>query len=131
MTWEEFYEKVIEKFCVSRLDWRGRNVESWMGTPDCYEVEWRSGGISGGNCWGDQPSYSLDSDEIPEFTGIDELLEEICPDLSFMKYRKIMTDLVETDSRYENEYYGNYTTYGIRRINYRRLYDRLVAEKIL
>ena len=131
MTWEEFYGKVTEKFCVCRLDWRGRPVESWMGTPECYEVEWRTGGMSGGNCWGDEPSYSLDADDVPEMTGIDELFAEICPNITFLEYKRVMKDLVESDSRTEYEYYGNHTNYGIRRVNYRQLYDRLVEVGVL
>ena len=125
MTWDEFYEKITLKFSYT-FRWGGKSDIRWHGTPDCYEVEWRTGGMSGGNCWGDKPSYRVDADDVPELTMLDELFEEMCPEMTFLAYKRVMQDLIEQDSRTDREYYGNYTTYSIQRVNYRRLYDRLV-----
>lgn len=124
MTWDEFYTKVTEKFSYTSK-WGGKIETRWFGSADYYEVEWRTGGMGGGNCWGGEPSYSVDSDPVPELDLIDEFLEEICPNMSFFQYKKVMRDLVDHDSRIEYEYYGNSTNYGIKRIHYRALFDRL------
>lgn len=130
MTWDEFYSKVSQKFSYTEK-W-GRKTETyWHGDADHYSVEWRTGGMSGGNCWGDQPSYSVDADEVPEMTMLDEFLEEICPEITFLEYKRVMRELIESDSRTEYEYYGNHTNYGIRRVNFRKLYDRLVEVGVL
>ena len=130
MTWDEFYDKITRRFSYAQT-WGGKNETRWHGDANNYEVEWRTGGMSGGNCWGDEPSYSLDADDVPEMTGIDELFAEICPNITFLEYKRVMKDLVESDSRTEYEYYGNHTNYGIRRVNYRQLYDRLVEVGVL
>ena len=124
MTWDEFYAKVTEKFSYTSK-WGGKTEILWSGSPNYYEGEWRTGGMWGGNCWGDEPRYSADSEPVPELDAIDEFLEEVCPDMTFFQYKKIMRDLVEQDSRTDYEYYGNNTNYGIKRIHYRALFDRL------
>ena len=130
MTWDEFYSKVSQKFSYTGK-WGRKTETHWFGDTNYYSVEWRTGGMSGGNCWGDEPSYSVDADEVPEMTMLDEFLEEICPEITFLQYKRVMRELIESDSRTEYEYYGNHTNYGIRRVNFRKLYDRLVEVGVL
>lgn len=130
MTWDKFYAKVSEKFSYTSK-WGGRIETQWTGTPEYYEVEWRTGGLSGGNCWGDKPSYAVDADPVPDMDLLDEFLEEVCPNLSFMSYKRILRNVVEQDSRTSYEYYGNYTNYGIKKVYFLKLYDALKSEGLL
>lgn len=130
MTWNDFYAMVTAKFSYT-YTYRGRDKLEWHGTPEAYVVEWRSGGIGGGNCWGDSPSYSLEADDVPDLVLLDEFLEEICPTLTFVSYNRIIKTIVAHNSREINEYYGNYTVYSTKTINFRKLYDALIKEGAL
>jgi len=93
-----------------------------------FEITWRTGGISGGSCWdeGDRdPHYHVSGDIEPRFTTLDAFLLKVCPNLSFIIYKKI-DDLFEIREYSEYEYYGNSTNYVSKSINIKGLYDILV-----
>lgn len=73
------------------------------------------GGGTWGNCWGGSGTVSGESPV--EFKELDNLLEELCPDISFLQYKKLMTNCVKIDEWYEHDYYGGST------INYRYICD--------
>lgn len=95
-------------------------------------TEWTSGGQTGGSCWdeGDSHYYPIDSDPEPD-TDLDFVLEKICPQITFLQYKALVHGLEERDSYSVNEYYGNYTTYGIKTINLSVLYDALKDKGLL
>ena len=97
------------------------------------EVSWRYGGVSGGSCWDDGKDhhYSMTGDPEPSFEDLDKLLLKVAPNISFLVYRNLENKLVERDERSENEYYGNYTEYGIKRINIGKLYTYLVEHHVI
>ena len=86
------------------------------------------GGASGGSCWGGTASsYSTGREaneaEVLEF---DRLLEEIAPNITFLKYKNLMNSIHwSTTEYYDNEYYGNYTKYGYKYIDCDQLYKDL------
>jgi len=145
MTWDEFYDIVESKFSIASINGRGHTAtparsatacvrkrewldENWnrIGTDKYYELRWETGGRDGGNCWGDSAkSYTCD-DQEPEPAAIDELLELVCPAITYLEYRKVFVGLWELYSYQDYEYYGNYTDYKVKRIYYRKLYSRLV-----
>jgi hypothetical protein len=107
-------------------------TDVWAGgSSHCYSEEWCIGGMSGGNCWGDSPSYSVDADEEPNFDLLDDFLEAVCPQMSFKQYKKMLSELVRYSERNEYEYYGNYTKYRKKTIKYQDIYDFLVREGII
>lgn len=91
MTKEEFFEK----YQYSNLS-----------------VEWTTGGMTGGNCWGDEARSmgSYDIDDEPEFNVLEEMLQEICPNITLKEYRTILddSDVKVSRSWTDSEYYGNY-----------------------
>jgi hypothetical protein len=136
MTWDEFYIEITKTFSYMpsfkyTSNWTVKDNPDWHGTPDAYEVEWQTGGMAGGNCWGEDENYPLDAEPVPDLDLLDEFLEKICPTMSIFVYKRLIKDIVEQTSRHESEYYGNYTTYGIKRVNFRNLYDFLVKEGLL
>lgn len=88
-----------------------------------------TGGASGGSCWGGTASsYSTGREaseaEVPD---LDRLLEEIAPDISFLKYKKLMSEIKwQTTEHCDNDYYGNYSEYGYKYITCDQLFDDLV-----
>jgi hypothetical protein len=120
MTYEEYHEIIKELYCLNG---------DWIGDAENLEVEWVTGGRYGGNWRGDSPDTPLHP-EPPLDIDLDALFERLCPNLTYLKYRKL-EKVIENDTREDREYYGNYTTYGIRRVNYRKLYDFLVLENVI
>ena len=66
--------------------------------------KWCTGGAYG-SCWGDKLS-PVTPDEQPDFDELDELLADICPQVTFLQYKKIMRDCVDFEESHESDYYG-------------------------
>lgn len=131
MTFIEFYQIVIDVF-ADKNHWEPPPAIGWLsGDKDNYEVEWCVGGASGGSCWGDESREYTSDDLESELDLLDILLEKVCPNMTLFQYRRLMKDLVEHTTRSENEYYGNYTNYRVKRVNYQKLYDKLIEEGII
>lgn len=130
MTWEEFYGEVMIVF-TDALGWKGDGIRWHSGSPDHYEVKWCTGGASGGSCWGDE-AERFDSDDVePDLELLDTLLESVCATISVKNYKKLLGAVVERDSDSDSEYYGNYTDYGIKRVNFRKLYHELINMEVI
>lgn len=89
-------------------------ISKWAIEDGKIQVKWRTGGITGGNCWGGKANRPVDGEPEPEFESLDKILAEICPTISFLQYKRLCQAIVKTDSDTEYEYYGNSYTYGIR-----------------
>lgn len=85
------------------------------------------GGVSGGSCWetsNPQP-YRDDSERPNVFAALDNVLENVCPQITFLQYRKI-EPLIQKFEATEYEYYDNRTDYEVWVVNLRSLYDKLL-----
>jgi hypothetical protein len=85
--------------------------------------EWSLGG-SWANCWGDSGSVSGEA-QPASFKEFDSLLEKVCPDISFLKYKNLMNTCVTTDEYNEGDYYGGNVTYGYFELDVIQLYKEL------
>lgn len=83
-----------------------------------------SGGGTWGNCWGD--SGSIGPSEPEDFDEFDELLENVCPNISFLQYKKIKSDCVELDYYDDYDYYGGSETRNFYVCDVENLYNTLV-----
>lgn len=93
---------------------------------DCIIVKWSTGGVSGGNCWsGSDNLYSTEGEPEPEFRDLDVILENVCPKITYLEYKRLMNGLADFISWTENEYYGNSTSYGCKKITLRKLWEKL------
>lgn len=93
----------------------------------CLRKTWRVGGVAGGNCWNSGGHYSLDGESEPSFDEIDQILMKVCPSLSFVAYKELMSRLKVEESEYtESEYYGNYTNYKAKTLFVEALYSAIV-----
>lgn len=85
--------------------------------------KWCTGG-SYGSCWHNELS-PVTPDDQPEFDELDELLNEICPTITFLQYKKIMSNCVELEEYYESDYYGGGCTYKRYVCDIKKLYNML------
>lgn len=105
---EIWIEKLAEKmewdissgtYCdIDKTDWTLKSAR------------WSLGGRSN-DCWGG--SYSIDPDTPPEsFNLFDDLLTEICPNVSFLIYKKLYNNTVNVESYRDYDYYGGSESYN-------------------
>lgn len=91
---------------------------------DCWILKrWNIGGQSGGSCWGTD-HHATSGEPEPDFVELDTILVEVCPEISYLEYKKLMRELklVEASDR-DNDYYGNYDDYAIKAIQIVDLYE--------
>lgn len=141
------FERKTMKYEQFKKKYKGENIysdfsySSWSSSrnatviSECGHVlKWRIGGVGGGSCWdtGDtDPHYAISGEPEPEFHLLDEILEEACPQISFIQYKRICSQVIKTNEYTENEYYGNYTDYAVKWFDLRELYDALVERDLL
>lgn len=75
--------------------------------PALVSSSWVTGGLCGGNCWGDEPNQSVTPQPEEEFILLDDLLEELVPGMKLSQYRKVR-EHIKHGSYTEYEYYGNH-----------------------
>jgi len=90
------------------------------------KVNWRTGGMSGGNCWGGSADTPVSPENEPELP-LDEIILKHKKDLSYMKYRQIEKSIVYRNYS-EWEYYGNYYEYREKTLDTRVLHSILFLE---
>lgn len=86
-------------------------VDDIVGT-GCREIRerWVVGGTGGGNCWEDGGHYSISSEPEPELEEMDMIIERVCPDITFLRYKKVLRGVKIREESF-HEYYGNHTEY--------------------
>lgn len=125
MTREEFQGHVVAVFS-SAMSWRGESGIYWPhGDEHHYKVSWCTGGMMGGNCWGDSADHAVEADQEPDMTLLDELLEHVAPRMTIKQYKQLLQDVVVRDTRNDYEYYGNYTINSTKTVHFDSLYEAL------
>lgn len=90
---------------------------------------WCLGG-SWGNCWGEGGSVSAD-EQPTNYEKFDDLLTEICPNISFLQYKKLYNNCVSIDTYDNSDYYGGSTEHAYFVCDVKELYNLLVEMKII
>ena len=71
---------------------------------------WRTGGTL---CSYDGWTSEVEPEKQPQtFTEFDDLLEKLCPNISFLTYKKLYSACVTIEDDYENDYYGGRQYYS-------------------
>ncbi len=70
---------------------------------------WLTGGMTGGY-WDSEADTKIDPEDPKELVLLNDFLELEMPELSFIKYRKLLA-LVKLEEWGRSEYYGNYENY--------------------
>lgn len=98
-------------------------------------IEYDIGGASGGNCWNDDEPQEYENDVdrekmIPE--NFFKFLSKYFNDVQIKQINDFIYKLNWfSDTRQENEYYGNYTIYEYKYISSNVLYDFLVELELI
>jgi hypothetical protein len=127
MSYEAFLEKVEEVLGYKPRPYCSGSYRSKHGLneqPAIY-ISWSTGGQSGGSCWGNSEHYAVEGEAQPDFDELDKILEAICPEITFMKYKNLCREVIKDDSYCSNDYYGNYTNYARKVVGMRNLYDAI------
>jgi hypothetical protein len=133
MTYEEFLEKFasITKYEYDKNDWRrGTPFYKQPKIPGSEHIscEWVTGGVCGGSCWGNDRLRPMSGEPEPDTWSLDTILESVCPEISYIKYKRLLSHLAKYSEYTNYEYYGNSTAYGVKKVMLRELFDWLVAE---
>lgn len=95
------------------------------------KVEWTTGGITGGNCYGDRADRSLDADLEPEFRTLDDILLLLSPNITYLQHKMLCREIIyQTTSGY-SDYYGNYTNTAIKSFNISNLINYLLKHNLI
>jgi len=90
---------------------------------------WCTGG-TWNDCW--ENTGTVPSDSTPEgMSVLDDLLEEICPTISFLQYKKIMNECVYVEDFSDGDYYGGTTYHNKYMLRVSALYNYLVEGKLI
>lgn len=118
-------EKCVEHTVELKSDWERAISRNKISIEDgkLSSCHWCTGGAYG-NCWNDMMS-PVDAEDPVEFTELDELLQEICPNISFLHYKRIQRECVETADTYEPDYYGGGANYKKWVCDIEKLYNLL------
>lgn len=92
--------------------------------------EWSMGGTYG-NCYDSELRPVSGDVPISSFEQFDNLMEEICTNMTFLQYKKIYNHCVTSDTRSEGDYYGGRVDYGLYKCDVKKLYDILIEKEII
>lgn len=139
----------ILRICVAEIEFKKTNPKEWKSLKDIqtfYDAEKsisdlldsgyigftiRTGGRSGGDCWGSQSSEERDNDIDTYNNYLDNILEIIAPELTYLTYRKIDKNIIKKSQYTKHEYYGNSDVYHVELIPIKELVETLNDKKVL
>lgn len=90
---------------------------------------WCTGG-TWANCWGDSGTVGPDS-KPDDMRILDEILEEVAPNISFLQYKKIKGNCVTTETYSDGDYYGGTTYHQQYVLDVKYLYNYLIELEII
>jgi hypothetical protein len=113
-------------------DYSYRNNRPFSYDENEIEVRWTTGGAEGGSCWDDTPQakpFTVEAQE-PDFW-IDLFIELMCPGISYLTYKRIKPEIINSENVSFYEYYGNCTFVRITKLNFRHFYNVLSRENLI
>jgi len=127
---KEFKAVLVHKTVVRKPMHKAWSVKVGQGDQDEFESEsWCLGGTHR-NYNGDTYVTSP-SPQPASFTRFDELLEEVCPTITFLQYKKICRECVTVKEYSESDYYGGTVNYAKYVCDTKKLYALLVELDIV
>lgn len=87
---------------------------------------------TGGTCsnWMGHTSV-IAPDPVPEFWMFDNLMLEICPNITFLQYKKLYKECVIIENYSENDYYGGYESFSYYRCDKEHLKELIEEMKFI
>lgn len=84
---------------------------------------WITGGVYG-NCY-DNSMGAVSAEEPLEFDAFDNLLEKICPTITFLHYKRLRQYCVSIEDTREDDYYSGYTLKNNWVCDLQKMYEKL------
>ena len=108
---------------------------AWNNTKGAVPVlvqYWKTGGRTGGNCWGGE-AKEYTTNEVPpvDFKDLDKALEILTPGITLLQYKRVCAEVVRSGTDRVYEYYGNREDYAYRFVELPQIYAALVKMKLL
>jgi hypothetical protein len=91
---------------------------------------WCLGGTTG-SCWGPEKHTVSASTPPTSFKEFDDVLERVCPNITFLQYKRIYNHSVLSDTEHHSDYYGGSVEYGFYVCDLPKLYEMLVEMKLI
>lgn len=99
---------------------------------DVLYTSFETGGVQGGGWRDDSTTERYTKSYDAEFHALDSALEMICPEITFLQYKKLLrSDIIKTTEFTENEYYGNSTDYSVKYVETEKLFNYLKDNNLL
>ena len=118
----ELVEKDIHKMNVFESKFLTKG--SWRNENELRSDTWCLGG-TWGNCWGD--SGHIGADKQPtDFKEFDDLLMEVCPNITLLQYKKLYNATVSIETEEEHDYYGGSIENAYYKCNLKDLYNMMI-----
>ena len=118
---------VVHHTVVKKPFWKVKSEELGLylneGKYFCSDT-WSLGGTYG-NCWDNDLGYVSPDEQPASFTELDELLENLCPQLTFLKYKELYRQCVIIEQKTENDYYGGSVQYAFYKCNIAKFFELL------
>lgn len=76
-------------------------------------LKWSVGGVRGRSCWGGTPEAYVSTDPEPAWTHLEDILEQFCPKITYLQFRRLERLVTIADDGYM-DYYGNSTDYCVK-----------------
>jgi hypothetical protein len=102
----------------------------WLPDDETIHIEWRTGGMEGGSCWGDI-AEPIGAEDEPEFEVLDKILENVCPQIGLFQHKILLREVITEDHPTEREYYGNVTHRTRKTVKLKDLYKWLKTNNLL
>ncbi|MEK6829085.1 MAG: hypothetical protein AABY15_03080 [Nanoarchaeota archaeon] len=87
-----------------------------------------------GGTWGgyDGSTGTVSPSAAPEgFRELDDLLEEVAPNITFLQYKKIMNECVSNNEYSDGDYYGGRTYHNQQVLDVKALYSYLIEKELI
>lgn len=130
MNREEFQE-IVDRIAGKQFFSGKRRYDGEYRSRTVLIVKWETGGVSGGSCWEDsnpQPYYTNNPE--PDFSDLDDILKEVCPNISFFQYKELCKNIIY-GSEIDYEYYGNHTEYSKKSISVDDIWNFLTENALV
>lgn len=122
---------LTHKKVVRKPSWKVWAQENDLGSEKTLDSQSWSLGGSAGSCWGDEKSKVYPDTPPTSFSDLDNVLEKVCPQISFLQYKKIHKECVTTKTEGESDYYGGYVEYAKFVCDIEKLYSILVELELV
>lgn len=118
----ELEEKEVHKMNIFESKFLTKG--SWYNDQELRSDTWCLGG-TWGNCWGDSGQVSAD-EQPTDFTEFDDLLMEVCPNITLLQYKKLYRATVSIEIEEDHDYYGGSTENAYYKCNLKDLYNMMI-----